>query len=64
MIMADYKEMYLTLFRAVEQAVNLLVDAQRKCEELYINQPEAPVSLQILDSVGDQLINQNHQPPL
>ena len=35
--MADYKEMYLTLMRETEKAIGLLVDAQRKCEELYIS---------------------------
>ena len=34
--MPNYKEMYLKLFRAAEEAVNLLIDAQQACEELYI----------------------------
>ena len=38
--MPDYKKMYLTLFRASEDAVNLLVKAQRECEELYLSSPE------------------------
>ena len=40
MFMPDYKEMYLKLFRASEEAVNLLIAAQQECEELYINAPE------------------------
>ena len=40
MWMPDYKEMYLTLFRASEEAINLLIAAQRICEELYISQGE------------------------
>ncbi len=36
----DYKEMYLKLFRASEEAVNPLIAAQRECEELYVNTPE------------------------
>ena len=32
----DYKEMYLTLFRASEEALDILIAAQRKCEELYL----------------------------
>ena len=40
MNMPDYKEMYLKLFRASEEAVNLLIAAQRECEELYVNAPE------------------------
>ena len=35
--MTDYKEMYLKLFRATEKAVNCLIEAQRECEEMYIN---------------------------
>ena len=32
----DYKEMYLTLFRASEEALDILIAAQRKCEEMYL----------------------------
>lgn len=38
--MPDYKEMYFKLFRASEQAINTLIQAQHECEELYIGQPE------------------------
>lgn len=38
--MPDYKEMYLKLFRASEDAVNILIAAQRECEELYLSSPE------------------------
>lgn len=38
--MADYKEMYLKMARASEQAVNILIKAQRECEELYLSAPE------------------------
>ena len=37
--MPDYKEMYLTLFRATEEALRVLIDAQRACEELYLSAP-------------------------
>ena len=33
MVMPDYKEMYLTLFRASEEAVNTLIAAQRAVQE-------------------------------
>ena len=33
---ADYKQMYLTLLDATENAINELISAQRACEELYI----------------------------
>lgn len=35
--MPDYKEMYLKLFRASEEATNVLIAAQRECEEMYIS---------------------------
>lgn len=38
--MPNYKKMYFTLFRATEQAINTLIEAQRECEELYISEPE------------------------
>ena len=37
---ADYKEMYLKLFRVPEEAVNIPIAAQRECEELYLSPPE------------------------
>ncbi len=41
----DYKAMYLKLFRASEDAVNLLISAQRECEEMYISEPEAELKV-------------------
>ncbi len=38
--MADYKQMYLTLMRATEEALRILIDAQRTCEELYLQSEE------------------------
>lgn len=43
--MPDYKEMYLTLFWASEEAINLLIAAQRTCEELYISQSEPKLTV-------------------
>ncbi len=43
--MPDYKEMYLTLFRATEQAINTLVAAQQACEERYIDSRDGEVTL-------------------
>lgn len=34
--MPDYKEMYLDLFRASEEALDILIAVQRKCEEMYL----------------------------
>ena len=33
----DYKEMYLKMVRASEDAINILIEAQRECEEMYIS---------------------------
>ena len=41
--MPDYKEMYLKLFRAAEEAINILIAAQRDCEEMHISDQELPV---------------------
>ena len=35
--MPDYKEMYLTMMRAAEEAIRLLIEAQQKSEELYLS---------------------------
>ena len=43
--MPDYKEMYLKLFRATEEAVNLLIDAQQACEERYNTAPEPELKI-------------------
>lgn len=34
---ADYKEMYLTMMRASEQAIRILIEAQQTCEEMYLS---------------------------
>lgn len=38
--MTDYKELYLTMFRASEKAIELLIVAQRKCEEEVLRSGE------------------------
>lgn len=43
--MADYKEMYFTLFRSCEKAVNMLTLVQQECEELYLSCPEPDLML-------------------
>lgn len=35
-----YHEMYLTMARAAEQAIRLLVEAQQTCETLYVESTE------------------------
>ena len=36
----DYKEMYLKMVRATEEAMNILIRAQRECEEIYLDEKE------------------------
>lgn len=40
--MPNYKEMYLKMFHATEQAIDILIAAQRECEEMYISAQSAP----------------------
>ena len=35
--MPDYKEMYFIMVRAAEQAQNILIEVQQKCEEMYLD---------------------------
>ncbi len=34
--MPDYEKMYAKMFNAAEDAINLLIKAQRECEEMYM----------------------------
>ena len=34
--MPDYQELYHKLFRATEDAINRLIQAQQECEERYL----------------------------
>ena len=52
--MPDYKEMYLKLFRAAEEAVNILIAAQRDCEEMYISDQEPSVIRIVLPNEPDK----------
>lgn len=36
----DYKEMYLKMMRASEEAIRILVKAQQECEDMYLNAEE------------------------
>lgn len=38
--MPDYEEMYLTMLRASEEALRIMIEAQKKCEEMYISNGE------------------------
>ena len=50
----DYKEMYLTLIRATEKAINILIEAQQKCEEQYLAEDESKPKLIDLKSTRDE----------
>lgn len=43
--MPDYKEMYFKLFRATEEAIRILTEAQLACEEMYISSPEERITV-------------------
>ena len=45
--MPDYKELYLKLFRASNQAIELLIAVQRECEEWYCSAEDT--ELEVLD---------------
>ncbi len=45
MKLVDYKEMYLEMVRETERAINILVQVQRRCEEMYINSSEPEITL-------------------
>lgn len=38
--MPDYRKMYLEMIHETEKAIQILVNVQRQCEEIYINSPE------------------------
>lgn len=52
----NYMEMYLTMARAVEEAIRILIQAQQKCEEYYLDMPESePVPLYIIANPKQRL---------
>jgi len=40
----DYQEMYYKMARSMEDAINLLIVAQRECEELYLDSSEQNIT--------------------
>lgn len=52
--MPDYKKLYTTLFDAVEQAANILITAEQKCEELYLKQSE-------IEQIEDEIPSKNNE---
>lgn len=43
--MANYREMYVKMAAACEQALRLLIAAQQECEELYISASEGELRI-------------------
>ena len=43
MKMPNYKEMYLKMMRASEQAIRTLIKAQQECEEMYVSEADVAV---------------------
>ena len=43
--MPNYQEMYRKMVLASEAAINILIEAQRECEEMYINAPEPKIGI-------------------
>lgn len=37
----DYKELYLKMMRASEEAIRIIIEAQQECEEMYIDGDDA-----------------------
>lgn len=48
--MANYEKMYKTLFMACEKAMNILEEAQKECEEMYIGGDKNLPRLKIFSS--------------
>lgn len=50
----DYKEMYLTMVRETEKAIQILIKAQQKCEELYLEGTGPTIQLLDFEGQGDK----------
>ncbi len=54
--MADYKAMYLKMMNAAEEAIEILIKAQRECEELYMSADEPTLRVLIGTSNGKERV--------
>lgn len=53
--MPDYKEMYLHMVRETEKALRILIEAQRTCEELYLQEADAVQTAPSCDASNEPL---------
>ncbi len=49
--MADYKEMYREMFIAATKAIEVLIEAQQKCQELYIDAEDKENIIRIVEKI-------------
>ena len=45
--MTDYQKMYDTLFHEISRAIEVMQEAQKKTEEMYISSTEVPLILEL-----------------
>ncbi|MEL7608947.1 MAG: hypothetical protein AAGU74_05535 [Bacillota bacterium] len=57
--MSDYKQMYLKMMIASEQAINILIAAQTECEEIYVSSPESALQAVALPPEGKKDADKN-----
>lgn len=56
--MPDFKEMYFKMLRASEQAISMLIAAQRECEDLYISSPHPELEVVPLPTENKKGVNE------
>ena len=52
--MADYTEMYREMFKATTKAIEILVEAQKKCEDLYIKAEDKENIIRIVQKIKSE----------
>lgn len=50
----DFKKMYFKMLRAAEEAMNTLIEAQRECEEIYLEATNLKMNDWMLDEFGNE----------
>ena len=52
--MPDYKELYLKMMRASENAIRILINAQQECEEIYLQSADTEPVLYLLPTENSE----------